>query len=63
MNGGNVVEPTEGHMYRVVDGEVFEFVRFGGEILRVDDPKLHECIGQLTLELAYGGDDDEEETN
>jgi hypothetical protein len=41
----------EGTMYRVIDGETVEMVRWGDKILRVDDPLLNECIGQLVLEL------------
>lgn len=38
-------------MYRVIDGKIVPHVRWGEEIVPIDDPKLKECIGQLVLDL------------
>lgn len=41
----------EGHMYRVIEGEVVEVVRHGDELLPVTDPITREIVGQQVLML------------
>lgn len=42
-----------GRMYRIIDDEPVEFIKWGDEILAVTDPRTQQCIGQLVLELTY----------
>lgn len=52
-------EMREGHMYQIHDGQVVEVVRRGDELVPITDPIVHECVGQLVLELTTGEQDEE----
>lgn len=55
-----IPEMKEWHMYQIHNGEVVEVVRRGDVIVPVTDPIVHECIGQLTLELTQGETDEQD---
>lgn len=47
-------------MYQIINGQVTEVVRRGDVLMPITDPLVHECIGQLVLDLTQGENNEQE---
>jgi hypothetical protein len=45
------IKMVQGEMYQVINGEPVQVVRHGDELLPITDPRVHQCLGQLVLEI------------